>query len=195
MQVNPILLDIPHQFESSRLILRTPLDGDSNITFPAIQESIGILQSWLPKGQIPSSAEDTEELLREIRTEMLMRRVIHLLIFRQDTGDFVGETRLHRIDWSIPSASLGFWVRASMQGEGYMSEAVNRVIDISFDLFNMVRVQLLIDTENSATQRVAEKVGFTLEGTFRNHHRRNNGELTNAMVYSIIPSDRGNQTT
>jgi len=190
MNINPILLDIPHQFESSRLILRTPLDGDGNITFPAIQETQSQLHQWFHDQQIPSSVGETEELLREVRADLLLRRMVHLLIFRQDTGDFIGEARLYRIDWSIPRAALGFWVRSSMQGDGYMTEAVQRITEVSFDVLNLARLEILADADNVATCRVAEKIGYTLEGTLRNHRRRQDGNLGDTAVYAIIPDDR-----
>lgn len=189
MNSKPILLDIPHQFESSRLILRTPLDGDGKIIYPAIQESADMLGLRFPTRIIPTNPDETEEFLREARADLLLRKNVHLLIFRQDTGDFVGEARLYRIDWSIPRASVSFWVRKSMQSQGYMTEAVSRIVELGFDLFNLARLELLVDTDNSATKRVAEKAGFTLEGTLRNHHRHRNGDLTDTIIYSIIPSD------
>jgi len=189
MNTNPILLDIPHQFESSRLILRLPLDGDGTITFPAVHESQSQLVQWFYTQQIPTNEAETEEILRGVRADLLLRKTVHLLIFRQDTGEFVGEARLFDIDWSTPSASLGFWVRSSMQGQGFMTEAIERITEVGFDVLKLARLQLLVDSDNMATQRVAVKAGFTHEGTLRNHRRRENGDLCDMMVYSIIPLD------
>lgn len=53
------------------------------------------------------------------------------------------------------------------RGKGFVPEAVNLFTNYIFRFMNIFRVQLQIETENMASRRVAEKCGFTLEGTLR----------------------------
>ena len=52
-------------------------------------------------------------------------------------------------------------------GRGYTTEAVQLVVDYLFGAKKQNRIQLDIVPENAASRRVAEKCGFTLEGTTR----------------------------
>jgi len=187
MYTNPILLDIPNQFESARLILRTPLDGDGSITFPAIQETQDTLAQWFPQIRIPNTIQEAEEYLREEQANLLLRQSIRLLIFRQDTGEFIGEAQFANFDWHIPRCEINYWVRSSMQRQGYMTEAIRRMTDFGFDVLHMERIGIHCDTNNVACYRLAEKAGYTLDGTLRNYRRGYNGKLADTIVYSMIP--------
>lgn len=189
MNINPILLDIPHQFESSRLIFRTPLDGDGSIIYPALQETQDDLHYWTLTVYIADTLEEAEENLREARANFLLRQLIRLLIFRQDTGEFVGEAQFYDFDWAVPRCQLAYWIRRSMQQQGYMTEAIQRLTEIGFDILNMQRIELAFDAKNKASYRVAEKAGFTLEGTLRNHRRNRTGKLSDTVIFGMIPSD------
>jgi len=189
MYTNPILLDIPNQFESARLILRAPLAGDGSITFPAIQETQKTLIKWFPQIRIPFTIQEAEEYLREEQANLLLRQSIRLLIFRQDTGEFIGEAQFMNFDWDVPHCEIDYWVRSSMQKQGYMSEAIARMTDFGFDVLHMQRIGILCDTNNTASYRVAKKVGYSLEGTLRNYRRHSDGDLANIAIYSMIPEE------
>jgi ribosomal-protein-serine acetyltransferase len=187
MNTNPILLDIPNQFESTRLILRTPLDGDGSITFPALLETQETFARWFPNVHIPTSIQEVEEYLREEQANLLLRQSIRLLIFRQDTGKFVGESQFTNFDWGTPRCEIEYWVRTSMQKQGFMTEAVKRMTDFGFDVLHMARISIHCDPNNTAGVRVAEKAGYLLEGTLRNHRRQSDGQLADTAIYSMIP--------
>ena len=189
MNINPILLDIPHQFESRRLIFRTPLDGDGSIIYPAIQETRDALEQWTSIVYVADSPADAEENIRAARADLLLRQAIRLLIFRQDSGEFVGEAQFYNFDWAVPRCQIAYWMRTSMQRQGFMTEAVQRMTDIGFDILNMSRIEISFDINNQANYRVAEKAGYVREGTLRNHRRRPNGELGDTAIYSMIPDD------
>ena len=45
------------------------------------------------------------------------------------------------------------------------------------------------DLENVASQRVAERAGFTREGVLRAYNGRRDGTRADAVVYSLLPQD------
>ena len=44
--MSDILLDIPDQIESERLILRSPMPGDGSIVYAAVTASLGALRAF-----------------------------------------------------------------------------------------------------------------------------------------------------
>ncbi len=76
----------------------------------------------------------------------------------------------------------------SHAGRGYSTEAVQLLADYLFDTTPRHRIQLVILPGNAASRRVAEKCGFTLEGTLREpfYHRGTNVDV---LMYSLLRTD------
>jgi RimJ/RimL family protein N-acetyltransferase len=81
------------------------------------------------------------------------------------SGRFVGEVGfldLHRDMNPTTEGTLeaGWGITPSRQGKGYATEAVSAAIAWADDKFSGRRMTCIIDPENAASLRVAEKVGF-----------------------------------
>jgi RimJ/RimL family protein N-acetyltransferase len=74
------------------------------------------------------------------------------------------------------------------RGKGIMSEAVNMMVRYLFETKQMNRIRLVIHPENSASRRLAEKCGFTHEGTARGAWY-NKGRHNDVEIYSILHND------
>ena len=73
-------------------------------------------------------------------------------------------------------------------GHGYVTEAVQLLVDYLFGAKKEHRIQLVIVPENAASLRVAEKCGFTLEGTARGAFF-NGGRNQDVLLYSLLRTD------
>jgi ribosomal-protein-alanine N-acetyltransferase len=73
-------------------------------------------------------------------------------------------------------------------GRGYTSEAVQLLVDYLFGAKKQNRIQLVIVPENAASRRIAEKCGFTLEGTARGAFF-NDGRNHDVLIYSLLRDD------
>jgi RimJ/RimL family protein N-acetyltransferase len=73
-------------------------------------------------------------------------------------------------------------------GHGYVSEAVQLLTDYLFATKKEQRIQLVIVPENVASRRIAEKCGFTLEGTARGAFF-NDGTSQDVLLYSLLRTD------
>ena len=77
---------------------------------------------------------------------------------------------------------------ARFAGKGYASEAVQLMVDYLFGTKKPSRIQLAVVPENSASRRVAEKCGFTLEGTARGAFF-NEGRNQGLLIFSLLRDD------
>lgn len=73
-------------------------------------------------------------------------------------------------------------------GQGWVTEAVQLLIDYLFATKKQARVQLVIVPENAASIRIADKCGFTLEGTARGAFF-NAGRSQDVLIYSLLRTD------
>jgi RimJ/RimL family protein N-acetyltransferase len=73
-------------------------------------------------------------------------------------------------------------------GRGFTTEAVQLIVDYLFSTKRQGRIQLDIIPENAASRRIAEKCGFTLEGTARDAFF-NDGRSQDLLIYSLLRGD------
>jgi RimJ/RimL family protein N-acetyltransferase len=85
--------------------------------------------------------------------------------------------------------SVGYWVLEDGRGKGRASRAVRLMASWALPEMRLGRLQLHTDPENVASQRVAERAGFTREGVLRAYNGRRDGTRADAVVYSLLPQD------
>jgi ribosomal-protein-serine acetyltransferase len=168
LPMNPMLLDFPTEFYTERLFIRMPQPGDGKAVFQAIHASIHEFKSWLPFANEELSEDTIETNIRQAHAQFLMRKDLRLLIFLKDSKQFVGSSGLHNPNWSIPKFEIGYWLDTRFCGNGYMTEAVSGITQFAFDSLHARRLEIRCDTLNVRSKAIAERVGYTLEGTFKN---------------------------
>lgn len=183
---DPILLPIPETFESKRLLIRAPQWGDGAEVNEAIRESIGELRPWMPWAQIVPAPEETEINLRHAWLKFLERSDMRLLLLAKESGRLVGSSGLHNIDWRARKFEIGYWVRTSCAGQGYITEAVDAITRFAIEELQANRIVIRCDSGNNRSAKVAERSGFTLEGIMRNDERATDGSLRSTMIFSKI---------
>ena len=186
LPVEPILLDLPEQLQTERLMLRAPRFGDGALINPAIVETIEDLKKWMPWADPMPSVDDTEKWCRSAAAKYLAREQFHFLIFLKDSRDYIGTCGMHRIDWKAPAMEIGYWLRKSRWGSGYMIEAANAVADFAMNALKANRVEIRCDQQNDRSARVAERAGFALEGVLRCEKRDHFNSLRDTRVYAKI---------
>jgi RimJ/RimL family protein N-acetyltransferase len=85
--------------------------------------------------------------------------------------------------------SVGYWLLEDGRGRGRATCAVRLIGSWALPEMRVGRLQLLTDPENIASQRVAERAGFTREGVLRAYNGRPDGTRADAVVYSLLPQD------
>lgn len=187
---DPVLLELPTGIETERLLLRPPQAGDGVALHEAIVESLPELRRFLaslPWVAAEQSVESSEVYCRNAKANFIARKDLPFLMFDKSTGQLVGATGLHRVQWDTVKAEIGYWVRLSQAGRGYVSEAVRRLATYAFEELHAVRVEIITDSGNLASRKVADNCKFELEGVFRNDRRAPDGSLRNTCVYACFP--------
>ena len=180
--LDPTLIDIP-VLETERLYIRHPKAGDGRIVREAIAESFDELKPYVPFATKIPSEEESERNVRKGEAEFINRTNLWLLLFDKATNQLIGSSGLHRMDWSIPRFEIGYWVRTSCSGKGYITEAVNCIAKFAFEKLKAKRLEIVVDERNKRSCRVAERTGFILESRKPFAYRSPEGNLINALVY------------
>jgi RimJ/RimL family protein N-acetyltransferase len=85
-------------------------------------------------------------------------------------------------------AEVGYWVAADARGRGIATAATRAAARWAFDTVpELARLQLRADVENPASNRVAEKAGFTREGILRaQRYNARLGRRTDFVMWSLL---------
>ncbi len=183
---NPILVQIPLPILTPRLALRAPAPGDGAGFNAAILESFDDLKAWMPWAQARPSVEDTEIVCRRAAAKFLLREDLMLLVTDRKSGEILGGSGLHRINWEVPRFEIGYWMRSSRQNQGLVQESTNALTRFAIDALGAKRVEIRTDQKNIRSARVIEALGFRYEACLTNDDRNEQGELRNTLVYSRI---------
>lgn len=80
-------------------------------------------------------------------------------------GRLVGRVTVHAIVWGAQcGGSLGYWIAEPYAGRGIVPTAVALISEYAFGR-GLHRLEIALRPENSASLRVAQKLGFRAEGT------------------------------
>jgi ribosomal-protein-alanine N-acetyltransferase len=82
----------------------------------------------------------------------------------KETGKFIGRCGL--LPWTIEGqheVEVAYTIAQEYWGQGLATEAACGILEYGFATVHLSRLICLIDPENIASQRVAEKIGLTLE--------------------------------
>ncbi|HEY1628625.1 MAG TPA: GNAT family N-acetyltransferase [Tepidisphaeraceae bacterium] len=184
--MDPLLIEIPEQIESERLLLRAPRSGDGTLIFPSVRESLSELKIWMPWASDDYREESSEQWCRRSAASFITREQLQFLMFLRENRSHVGNIGAFKFDWNIPKGEIGYWLRTSHCGRGLMSEAVNALSDFLLDKLQFKRVEIRCDEKNLRSSAVAQRCGFALEGTHRCDSKAADGSLRNTRVYARI---------
>ncbi len=184
-----LLLDIPEKIETARMILRAAKSGDGPEAFEAVLESLNELKPWMPWVHPEPRLESSIEFHATAQAKWYSRDLLDFQWHEKATGRLVGKGGFHTIDWDVPKFEIGYWVRTSMAGKGYCSEAVNALVDFAVRELGAKRLEICSDPRNQKSRNVAERCGFTLEGILRRNMRDPTGGLRDSCMYALVCED------
>ena len=85
----------------------------------------------------------------------------------------------------VRAAKLGYALTPAAQGHGYAADACRALIEFGFASLGLHRISAAIGPDNAASIRVAERLGFTPEGTIRDHVHTN-GAWRDSLLFSVL---------
>lgn len=172
--------------DTPRLLLRPYRAEDAPDVALACRDEL--TQRWLP---LPNPYTDADALAWCTEMALGFRSSgegIEWAAIRRSDGRLIGSFGLKRTDWRGRSTEIGYWVAPWARGEGFAVEATRAIAGWLFVEQRFERMVLRAATGNVASQRVAEKAGFTREGIARNAGFTNAGRV-DLVVFSLVRSD------
>jgi RimJ/RimL family protein N-acetyltransferase len=105
-----------------------------------------------------------------------------------DDGRFVGLALAVDIDREGREVELGYITAPGARGRGVATGMLDELTRWAFDELGALRVTLIIDVENGASSRVAERCGYVREGVMRSSYLKDDVRV-DAGLWSRLPTD------
>lgn len=96
---------------------------------------------------------------------------------------------LVRLEPAARQAEIGYWASPDARGKGITTQAVGVVARWAFAELGIERLEWVAAVGNVASRRVAERAGFTVEGTLRARIVNRDGSREDAWIGSLLPGD------
>lgn len=84
----------------------------------------------------------------------------------------------------LKNAELGYWLSEEYWGQGIMTEAVKKMVQLAFAKMEIDRIFATPYSNNTASHRVLEKAGFRLEGKIEKIVSKK-GVLLDELIYEV----------
>jgi len=127
----------------------------------------------------PYSIEDARKFI-----SVCLRQDPYQVFAIEFEGEYVGNIGLHRQDDVYrKTAELGYFIGEPWWNRGITTRAVNLICDYGFRELGVIKIFSGVFSFNTASQRVLEKCGFTLEAILKSAVIKN-GEICDEYRYA-----------
>lgn len=111
-------------------------------------------------------AEDFIELCKE-RAEKDPRTNYNFAIEKKETNDLLGSIGVNIEKKDKKVGELGYWLGEQYWQQGYMTEALQKILELGFDQLGLRRIEAKVYPKNEASKKLLKKFDFKREGIKR----------------------------
>jgi ribosomal-protein-serine acetyltransferase len=189
-------LEIPSRLETDRLLIRRYEPGDGAMYFAVGQKNRPHLQQFEAENIILSAKtqNEAEAIIHDLHADWNARKSFFLGAFDKKNLEFIAQIYVGVVNWNLPEFEVGYFVDVDHQGKGYITESVKAVLDFIFHDLKAQRVCLHTRDTNLASQKVALRCGFFLEGHIRENKRDPDGTVSGDLYYGLLKREYNRST-
>ena len=105
-----------------------------------------------------------------------------------DNKTQIGTCGFHNYDSTNNASEIGYDLLPDYWNNGYMSEALTEMLSYGFEHLGLNRIYAFVFVNNAASNRLLERLGFSLEGVIREKHYYR-GKYYDHNLHSLLRSD------
>jgi ribosomal-protein-serine acetyltransferase len=171
-----------------RISLKPYRSGDTELLYQAARESIAEVFLWMDWCHPEYAIAESRAWVEQRPAKWEEGSAYEFAIKDSKSLLYLGGCGLNGIHKSDRMANLGYWIRTSQTKQGIGTAATLLLARFGFEQLKLTRIEIVVDVENKASQRVAAKAGAAREGVLRNRLVVH-GEARDAVMFSLIPAD------
>lgn len=148
-----------------QISLHLPRPEIAEAIFQTVDAQRSYLRQWLPWVDGTQTSADTlafiEESIKKNKTGERLTTFIYNGVHLAGSIGFVNLKKEHQM------GEIGYWLHQDIQHQGIMTKTCARFIDYAFRTKALNRIEIKVASENSKSQAIPKRLGFTHEGTLR----------------------------
>ncbi len=144
----------------------------------------------LSNTQTPFSRFILEQYILNAHQDLFTAKQLRLMIVMKKTGETVGMIDLFDFEPIHRRAGIGIMISEKFQNQGFASEALDLLVDYTFNTLMLKQLYCNILPENATSIHVFTKKGFRLIGTKTNWLLIENQWKDEQMYQLINPKSR-----
>ena len=175
--------------ETERLILGNWSLRDAPALFAYAKDpEVGPNAGWAPHRNVMESISIIRSTYIPNRVWKITQKIEDPAGGHPRSGEAIGTIGYYhdRRRPDIKSMEMGYSLAKDYWGLGYMSEAVEKVLEYGFTVMELDVVAINTSVENQRSRRVIEKAGFVYEGMERRSNRIYDGTIQDLFIYSLM---------
>ena len=170
------------KLSTHRLILRQIETGDVDDLFTLRSDER--IMKFINR-PVATTLDDAGELITVIMDGLANNSAITWGITRKDDLKLIGTIGFWRIMKEHYRAEIGYLLHPDLQGNGFMQEAMEVVLDYGFRTMKLHSVEANINPGNSASQKLLERNHFVKEAYFKENYF-SDGKFLDSIIYSRL---------
>jgi len=144
---------------------------------------------WIHQMPSPYGEQDAREYVLATQAAWREGTGGFFAIVDAESGRPVGSIAIHVIDPIFGNVEVGYWAAAEARRRGFTTRALRLISRWAIEV-GAERVQLRADVHNTASLRVAERAGFSREGTLRSAaYNQRQARRIDYAVFSLLPGE------
>ncbi|RWZ54727.1 N-acetyltransferase [Halobacillus fulvus] len=172
------------QLETDRLVLKPyDISQAGRVQQLAGEEDVA-RTTFVPH---PYPLETAKEWISSHKEWIESKQAYPLAMMRKEDGELVGTMTL-RVSEKHQKGELAYWVGKPYWGQGYATEAAQKIVEFGFETLNLHRIWAGAFPENPASTRVMQKCGLVYEGTMKDdmYHW---GKFRDIAIYGLVRNE------
>ena len=169
------------------ILLRTYSVDDAPELFSVVNASRRHLHTWLEWVDKTTKEEHSLQFIQQSLHQLDTQEELALGIFYD--GKIIGGIGMHKWEQSTKRAQIGYWITEEYEGKGIMNKCLVKFIDFLFDKIGLNKIEVHFLPGNKRSAKVAERLGFKIEGIIRQSVIRN-GMPEDMVVAGLLTNER-----
>lgn len=170
--------------ETERLILREIIPQDAQNIYANFSNEQ--LIKYYGMNAMTQLAE-AQALVQSFTAGFMNKRGIRWGIERKEEAGLIGTIGFNLWSPLHRRAEIGYELHPDFWRAGYMSEAINQIVDYGFQELGLTRIGAVVFVGNEASNQLLLKNGFELEGVLRNYMYQND-QVHDVNMFSRVKS-------
>ncbi len=182
---------VPSEIETDRLILRSYREGDETWYFEMSKRNHVHLEKYEPDNPVMEirSKDDAKKMVFDLVNAWKTCTHFFMGVFLKGSDQFVAQLYIGPANWDLPEFGIGYFADVEHEGNGYVTEAVNAVVELLFERLKVCRIRIETDDTNVRSRGVAERCGFVREGHIRENKKNPDGTYSGTLHYGLLKSE------